>query len=220
MTDDSHTTTKSHTITRLALNRLNSLTDGVLGFAMTLLVLNVDIPEHSFSEQGLVEFFAGLEHDVVIYTASFFLIARYWVEHHLIFHCIRYVSRVLVWLNFLFMFSVTMLPFATKLKGIYERDAAVAAIFGAVHIACWLSLLATWRYAVSHPDLLQPSLDPSLERRITRRLIYGPLVILVPVALSFVNVRIGNLAFLLVPIAYLFQPGIDPQISGDELGNA
>ena len=209
-------TKNNRSITRLPLGRLNGLTDGVLGFAMTLLVLNVDIPEgHDFSKDKLVDFFARLEHDMVIYAASFFLIARYWIEHHLIFHCIRYVSRTLIWLNVLLMFSVTMVPFATKLKGQYEREADVAALFGAVHLACWLALLGIWRYAVSRPALLQMSFDPKVEPAINRRLLVGPVVILAAIGLSYVNIRLGNFAFLLLPLFYLLQPRVDLHLDGD-----
>jgi len=197
-------------INRLAMDRLNALTDGILGFAMTLLVLNIDIPPgHNFSEDGLLAFFAGIEHDLLIYTASFFLIARYWVEHHLIFHFIRYVSRGLVWLNFLFIFFVTMLPFATRLKGIYEHDAIVAVLFGLVHIACWVALFLIWQYAVSHPALLDKKVDPAIERTIKLRLMMGPAVISIAIVLSYVNMRLGTIAFLSVPVFYLFQPRVD-----------
>ncbi len=207
-------TKKIPSVAKLQLGRLNALTDGVLAFAMTLLVLNVDVPEgHDFARSRLIDFFARIEHDMVIYAASFFLIARYWVEHHLIFHCIRHVSRTLIWLNVVLMFVVTMVPFATKLKGQYERDVEVAAMFGAVHLACWLALWGIWRYAVSRPALLQESLDPQVVQAINRRLLIGPIVILAAIGLSFVNVRVGNFAFLLLPLFYLLQPRIDLRLS-------
>ena len=201
----------------MALNRLLSMTDGILGIAMTLLVLNIDIPQdHDFSRRGLLSFVTQMEHDLFIYAASFFLIARYWVEHHLIFHYIRNLSRALVWLNFLFAFSITMLPFATKLKGTYERDVAVAVIFGAVHIACWLSLLSVWKYAASRSKLLERPLNPRTAQIITRRLLIGPAVILAAISVSYINVRLGTLAFLFVPMFYLLQPQIDFLSNADE----
>ena len=108
---------------RLTLDRLNCLSDGVIAIVLTLLVLGVDIPEHhDFSAEGLVSFLAKVEYQVVVYAVSFVLIGSYWMQHNVMFHFFRNGSRGLTWLNLLFLFEVTLLPFTTKLIGTYKYE--------------------------------------------------------------------------------------------------
>jgi transmembrane protein TMEM174 (potassium channel) len=58
-------------VIRPSLGRLNAIADAVIAVAMTLLMLNVGIPEnHNFSRDGLLKFLAGIESDLVIYAAT------------------------------------------------------------------------------------------------------------------------------------------------------
>jgi uncharacterized membrane protein len=110
----------SATAGELGLDRLIAFSDGVIAIAITILVLGIDIPEdRSFSEQGLVAFLARIRHDAVVYAASFWIIGAFWVQHHAVFYCFRYSDRWLLWLNTLFLFSTTLIPFLAKLKSIY-----------------------------------------------------------------------------------------------------
>lgn len=187
---------------RITRDRLIAVTDAILPFAMTLLVLNVDIPrDHDFTKDGLFSFLVKIEHDLIIYAASFLLIATYWIEHQQIFDCVRYISRTLCWLNYAFLFFVTTLPFGTKLKGIYRHDAIVVVVFGAIHIMCWLNLIAIWRYLDWRRDLLKTPIKPKANYAMLNRLWAGPLVILVAMGFAFINVRLGTLLLLSVPLA-------------------
>ena len=102
-----------------SVERLNAFTDGVLAIVITILVLGIDIPEdHKFSEQGLIAFLSKISRDVVMYAASFLLVGAYWVQHHSVFQFLGRCNRVVIWLNILFMFPLTLAPFLTKLKAI------------------------------------------------------------------------------------------------------
>ena len=106
---------------RLRLDRLNALSDGVIAVAITLLVLGINIPtDHNFSEQGLLSFIKRISFDVLIYAVGFSLIGTFWVQQNVVFHYIRYGNRTLIWLNFLFLFFVSLIPFVSKLRGIYK----------------------------------------------------------------------------------------------------
>lgn len=179
-----------------------TVTDAILPFAMTLLVLNVDIPrDHDFMKDGLLSFLARIEHDLIIYAASFSLIATYWIEHQQIFDSVRYISRTLCWLNYAFLFFVTTLPFGTKLKGVYPHDSMVVVVFGAIHFMCWIILIAIWRYLYWRQDLLRNSITPKAHQAMLNRLWAGPLVILIAIGVSFINVRLGTILLLSVPLA-------------------
>jgi uncharacterized membrane protein len=128
-------------------DRINAFTDGVLAIVITILVLGIDLPEdHKFSEQGLVSFLVRISRDVTMCAASFWLIGAYWIQHHAIFHFLKYCNRTLLWLNILFMFPLTLMPFLTKLKAVYHADVIVVPLFGSAFIVSGLILLGIWRY--------------------------------------------------------------------------
>ena len=195
----------------LTLDRLKNFTDGVLAIVITLLVLGINIPEgHNFSEQGLAPFLWRLKEDVIMYAASFWLIAAYWVQHHAVFQYLRYCNRTLMWLNILFLFPITLIPFLTKLKVVYRTDEQVVIPFGAAFMASGLILLGIWRYVISHPELLEPpDLDPSVVRSMTRRILMGPVISVAAVCLSFLDIDLGTIAFCTIPLFYLSHPLID-----------
>ena len=186
------------------VERLNGFTDGVLAIVITLLVLGIDIPEdHKFTEQGLIAFLVRISRDVIMYAASFLLIGTYWVQHHAVFHFLRYCNRTLIWLNILFMFPLTLSPFLTKLKVVYRDDVLVVPLFGSAFIFSGLILLVIWHYVVTHPHLVnRPSINQSVARSMQQRILIGPLVSLIAVGLSFLNIDLGTIIFCTMPIFY------------------
>ncbi|MHC4433280.1 MAG: TMEM175 family protein [Planctomycetota bacterium] len=201
----------SGSVGRFTVDRLKGFTDGVLAIVVTILVLGIDIPEdHVFSEQGLVAFLLRIGWDVLMYAASFWLIAAFWVQHHALFQYLRYCNRTLLWLNILFIFPLTLMPLLTKLKAIYRHDELVVPLFGSAFIVCGLILLGIWKYAISHPALIgRPSIEAPVVRSMTRRILIGPLVSLVAIGLSFLNIHLGTIAFCSMPLFYLSHRLID-----------
>ncbi len=99
--------------------RIEALADGIFAVAMTLLVLDVKLPngEHFATSGALLDRLLSLEHTFVIYFISFVVLGMFWVGHHAHFHYIRYVDHTLLWINLLFLFGITSVPFATDLLG-------------------------------------------------------------------------------------------------------
>ena len=156
-----------------------------------------------------------------MYAASFLLIGAYWVQHHAVFHFFRNCNRPLIWLNILFMFPLTLVPFLTKLKVIYRNDVIVVPLFGAAFISSGLILLAIWRYAVSHPEIFRPEkISPAVVRSMNQRIMIGPLVSLVAVVLSFLNLDLGTIIFCTMPLFYLSHRLADSEWEKPEKSSA
>ena len=100
-------------------NRLEALADGIFAVAMTLLVLDVKLPDGEIyaSNRDLLMRMLSLEHHYVIYLVSFIVLGMFWVAHHAHFHYIRYVDHTLLWINLMFLFFITSVPFGTDLLG-------------------------------------------------------------------------------------------------------
>ena len=82
-------------------NRLEALIDGVFAVVLTLLVLDLKLPENvAFaSNDDLWQHLLGLERHFVIYVVSFVVIAMYWINHQVQFHFVVRTDRTLIWIE-------------------------------------------------------------------------------------------------------------------------
>jgi uncharacterized membrane protein len=112
------------------LGRIAAFTDGVMAVAITLLVLNVEVP-HLAPGQSLGD---ALVDDVLpslgAYALAFALIGRFWVIHHNLFEKIHSFDRTLMSLNLLFLGLVVLMPFSAQLYDVYTQRPVAAAVLG------------------------------------------------------------------------------------------
>ena len=198
-----------------SLDRCKALADGVFAIVVTLLVLGIDVPaNHNFSEEGLIKFLDRISFHLLIYGISFWLAGTYWVQHSAILHYFRHGNRMVIWLNLLFLFPVTLLPFVTELKGTYRFEPLVTLLFGSLQILIGLALVLLWNYAVSNPTLLLREIDASLARKVTLRMLMSPILISVAaIPISFVSIHLSTILFLSIPLYYLSHREIDRNLS-------
>jgi len=118
----------------LTTNRIEAFSDGVFAIAMTLLVLQISVPE---IPEALVaielprKLLALWPAKLLSYAMSFVLIGIYWVTHHITFHHIKRSDPVLLWLNILFLMCVSFIPFPTALIGQYLHQQLPVLIYSA-----------------------------------------------------------------------------------------
>ena len=203
----------------LKLDRLNALSDGVVAIVLTLLVLGIEVPkDHNFSREGLLAYLLKVEYQVTVYAVSFVLIGTYWVIQNVMFHYFRQGTRPLTWLNLLFLFILTLLPFTTQLIGTYRYQPLVIVVYGIVNVACSLSLAVIWVYANYRVPVVWPRIDPAIARSMTRRILMGAGLSVLATGVSFLNVRLAHAFFLAMPLLYVSQRSVDAHWS--ELANA
>jgi uncharacterized membrane protein len=155
--------------------RIESLTDGIFAFGMTLLVLGVGYPVsvQTFSRMPVDQILLTSLPYFVLYMVSFLILAAFWVTHHIQFHYIRFVDRTFLWLNIISLMFVAFVPFTSSLAGFFLSSRLAAAVFEIHLLVIGLLFHLQWRYATHDRHLVDPSLDPV----ILRRLMGGTLVI-------------------------------------------
>ncbi len=103
--------------------RLEAFSDGVLAIIITIMVLEMDVPEgHRFGD--LLEVLPVF----LSYLGSFVFIALYWVNHHHLFQSAQKVNTKILWANLNLLFWLSLMPFATAWlgrKGQYNEKAPV-----------------------------------------------------------------------------------------------
>jgi uncharacterized membrane protein len=143
--------------------RIESLTDGIFSIAMTLLVLNLALPEIGADltpTTELYELLFGQTHEFFNYALSFILLAIFWSVHHRQSHFIKRTDRTHLWINICSLMFVAMVPFSTSLIGDYP-DETVAKLFFDLNLFILGSLnVLNWTYATKDYRLVDRSLDP------------------------------------------------------------
>ena len=91
-------------------SRVLALSDGVFAIVITLLVLEVHVPELS-QGQSLSGALAEVRPSFNAFVITFILTGMYWVAHRGLFALIRRIDRGLVWLNILCLLPLCLLPF-------------------------------------------------------------------------------------------------------------
>jgi uncharacterized membrane protein len=148
-------------------SRVEAFSDGVMAIAITLLVLELKVPE---SEPGeLLHDLAARWPSYAAYVAAFLTIGIIWLNHHTLITRIARFDARLHWLNLLLLFGVATLPFPTALLADYVNlggdNAKVAAFaYGLVSTFMALPWGFMWRHLIRHPELLEPGLDVARAR--------------------------------------------------------
>ncbi len=181
--------------------RINALSDGVFAIAITLLVLNIgvpnDIPAGRVAQQ-LPGRLAELTPELLSYVVSFLVIGSYWMAHRAIFQGIRAVDKGLMWLNILFLMFVAFLPFPTALLDEYPDDQLPVALYAGSLAVARLPLTAIWWYATHNRRLIHEHLDARTVRWHRIRGLGIPLIFLLSVGISFISIPAAKLTWILL----------------------
>ena len=137
--------------------RVEAFSDGVFAIAITLLVLDLTVPE--FKSGRLLHDLAHLWGAYIAYVSSFLYIGVIWLNHHNAFTRIHRVDRNLQWANLGLLFTTALLPFPTAVLsaalqsgGTGDRRTAVVlyALVAGAMAATWLGL---FHRLSNHPEL-------------------------------------------------------------------
>ena len=123
-------------------SRLEALTDGVYAFAMTLLVVNIELPEgfEPKSNQEFLNRLASLSDTFIAYLITFFVLVSFWFGRAKENGEPEMASAAYAWAVLLHLLSVTFLPFSMLAVSRYDVAAAVW-IYGANMILLSLSAI-------------------------------------------------------------------------------
>ena len=150
-------------------SRTEAFSDGVFAIAITLLILEVNVPETAFDNlwRGILDQWPSY----LAYATSFITIGGIWLAHHGMFRRLQYANTRLMLINLLLLMVVSFLPFPTKLmaEAIHSSDAERAAVifYGATLLVISSLLSALWGSITLDRHLLRPEVDESEIKAIT-----------------------------------------------------
>jgi uncharacterized membrane protein len=185
------------------LDRIVFFSDAVFAIAITLLVLDIHVPEipDRLVDEQLPGRLLALWPKYLSYVLSFVVILMYWMAHHITFRAIRRYDRTLIWLNSLFLMCIAFLPFPTSLLGEYGDNQLAVAIYAASVAVARLLLTAVWWYASSGHRLIDESFPESTIRIYLVRGLAVALAFVISIGISFFSVSAATYFWILLVVA-------------------
>jgi uncharacterized membrane protein len=158
--------------------RIEALSDGVFAIAITLLIIEIGVPNLEAGE-GLGGALRTLWPSYVGYALSFMTIGVMWLNHHEIFKDLERSDHTLKVLNLLLLLCISFVPFPTAVLADFIRndDQAMAATlaYGATFTVTAVVFNAMWLYAaVMNRSLIDAHISDARVRSRTRRYLFGP----------------------------------------------
>jgi uncharacterized membrane protein len=181
-------------------DRIVNLSDGVFAIALTLLVLDIRVPNIPENVVGseLPGVLLSLWPKYLGYVLSFVVITTFWIIHHSIFRPIRAYDRNLLYINFLFLMFVAFVPFPTSLLGEYGNHQLPVTIYAATLAVGRLLLTAIQWYSVRHDRLLDEAQDPATVRFLLIRGLTIPAIYLLTIVISFFSVQAATWSWVIL----------------------
>ncbi len=176
------------------MGRLKSLSDGVFAIALTLLVLDLRIPE-GVLDGDLSTMLLGLVPKALVYLISFVVIGGAWGSHQRMIGQIKRGDGLLVWFNLFSLLFVTLVPASAALLGRFPNALAAITCFAADVVLIQLTAWWMWRYASQH-GLVNPTLDPRVVVSIGRRLTISAIVFGLSIPLALLNTSVSYILWI------------------------
>jgi uncharacterized membrane protein len=171
-------------------SRLEAFSDGVFAIAITLLVLDLGVPEPGDGSLGH-ELLAQWP-SYVAYVISFLTIGIIWINHHAAFSRLRHVDHSILMWNLLLLLTVSVLPFTTRLMADYLKadsgEDLAAAVYGASFLLMGAVFVGVNRHILfNRRSALKAPISDEVARRTLNFAALGQLPYLLAVVLAFVS---------------------------------
>ncbi|WP_118972957.1 TMEM175 family protein [Taibaiella koreensis] len=183
--------------------RLVAISDAVFGVAMTLLVLEIKVPEVKGSEKDLALTFLALMPKFLVYFLSFLTAGIFWMGHSAQYKFIEKSDRNLNWINLLFLLFVSILPFTTAFLGDYIHYKLSIGIYWLNIFLLGLMLYVNWRYAERH-NFIEAEDKVAISRAIKKRIAVAQMLYLSGTLLCLVHPYLGIAVIIGIQLNYAF----------------
>jgi uncharacterized membrane protein len=199
--------------TFMSLNRFEAFSDGVFAIAMTLLVIEIKVPNlsHAAPSEVVSEMMHIAPH-LLSYVTSFLVIGVIWLNHHALFHFLKRVDRITLTINLILLMCIAFIPYSTALISNYSKLQPVVVFYGSSLTITGIVYNVLWFYVVR---------QYLLDNRHYRKFIFNaslwsigyPTLYAIATLLSWINTTVSVILYILIPLFYLLPSVIDQQLA-------
>jgi uncharacterized membrane protein len=176
-------------------NRLEAFSDGVLAIIITIMVLELHVPEG----HTLQDLWDTTGVGFLTYVLSFVYIGIYWNNHHHMFQLCGQVSGPVLWANLHLLFWLSLYPFTTRWMDESDLARTPTVVYGVNLLAAAIAYYVLEQLMMRLPDgdRLREAVGNDLKGKLS------PLLYVVGILLCFVDPRLGLLPFVAVAVIWL-----------------
>lgn len=185
-------------------SRLSVLADGIFAIVMTLLVLEIKVPDLGFvSDEAIVRVLKDAMPLFLSYVLSFATLFTYWRGYHAVAtDFVKTHNHNFLNLSAAFLFFVALVPFSSHLLGLYSRSPVSVVVFAANIFIIGMLLFSMREYAHRSPEIKNKRLKETERRHVHMRINIPIISSLFAVPLAFIST---NLALSILTIAIIFN---------------
>jgi len=188
----------------LTKGRLEALSDGIFAFAMTLLVIGLNLPDKATLVQSnafALQFLLSLYSDFFHYILAFLILGAFWLSQHQQFHPVRVPDKIFIWINLVTLMFVALLPFTTSFSGDFPHASIGAMVFEANLFAIGMGMTCQWWYATKGYRLTEPTLKPVYIKRVLMGNLVVPGVSVICILIALTGSLWSSALYLTLPVA-------------------
>jgi len=189
------------------LGRISALSDGIFAFAMTVLVLEIHIPESAgiHSEAELWASLVALWPRILTWLLSLVTLGIFWVGQQTQINQLTHADRNLSWLHYALLATVTALPFSTRLLAEFITFRTAFLIYWFNILIVGVMVLICWTYA-ERAGLVKADAPHGVSRAMWRRIIVAQALYALGAFLGLIYIPLGIGFIVLVQLNYAFAP--------------
>lgn len=169
---------KQHT--QFQLERMALFSDAVFAIAITLLVIEIKVPEVVNGEHGIWEALHEKWYEFFGVALSFAVIGQFWTVHHRMFGHVTGYNNTVLWLNLHVLFWIILMPFSSGLNSKYGDLNSAWSVYCFNIFMIGLSMYLLWRYVLNP----QRGFSSLVQDRITRKRVLSRSLIMALIFLS------------------------------------
>ncbi len=170
-----------------APQRLGALTDGVFAIALTLLVLELKLPEPPPADLTLGEILRTDWHPFLGWIISFIVLARLWLIQHDTAAALTRASSHTLLINMVFLGTISLVPFSANLISVYDLSEPLSLQIFAILIGLNSLVLGWFVHSAERDQAMVEGRDPRWSRRAIHHLIGVPVIAVIAVLVTFIN---------------------------------
>lgn len=176
-------------------NRIEAFSDGVLAIIITIMILEIRIPEDNSIE--------SLKHLITMllsYVLSFIYIGIYWNSHHHLFQAVTKISGKVMWANTHLLFWLSLVPFGTSWIGNQEFASIPMAVYG------FILLMSAIAYNILQLQLVKLQGDNSILKfaiKEDKKEKISLVCYFIAIPFSFISTWISGLLYIVVALIWI-----------------
>lgn len=186
--------------------RLRFLADIIFATAMTIMILNIEIPEfgHITDTKELATFLLKQLNSMWVFFIAFLVIAVYWMKHLEHFSAILIVNQTFIWFQLLFLASIMLIPFWNTYIEQFPENVAIRVFLSINMVLVGGFSFLSVNYAASPKHrLIHESVSDKTISETKRQILTEPLIAILAAGLAYINPVLWDVSFILVPLAFM-----------------